>query len=178
MADPLVKVDGIAGATDLGDGRVVLILDLPRRWRGTRRGARPRGEAAARCMSATANLHPVHRGRDRPTRCRSRDVAHIEMVEQVTAVPNAAPSSTASCSRAARSCPALNLRARFGFERAPYDLRTRLLVVQRGRPHVGLVVDARARVRDDRPGGDPAAGDGADRAERPLSRGVANSAIG
>jgi two-component system chemotaxis sensor kinase CheA len=27
IADPLVKVDGIAGATDLGDGRVVLILD-------------------------------------------------------------------------------------------------------------------------------------------------------
>jgi two-component system chemotaxis sensor kinase CheA len=27
MADPLVKVEGISGATDLGDGRVVLILD-------------------------------------------------------------------------------------------------------------------------------------------------------
>ena len=30
MADPLVKVDGVTGATDLGDGRVVLILDLLR----------------------------------------------------------------------------------------------------------------------------------------------------
>lgn len=29
MADPLVKVSGVSGATDLGDGRVVLILDLP-----------------------------------------------------------------------------------------------------------------------------------------------------
>jgi two-component system chemotaxis sensor kinase CheA len=28
LADPLVKVGGLAGATDLGDGRVVLILDL------------------------------------------------------------------------------------------------------------------------------------------------------
>jgi len=27
IVDPLVKVDGISGATDLGDGRVVLILD-------------------------------------------------------------------------------------------------------------------------------------------------------
>jgi len=27
IADPLIRVDGIAGATDLGDGRVVLILD-------------------------------------------------------------------------------------------------------------------------------------------------------
>ncbi|HVL66223.1 MAG TPA: chemotaxis protein CheW, partial [Vicinamibacterales bacterium] len=29
MADPLVRVGGIVGATDLGDGRVVLILDPP-----------------------------------------------------------------------------------------------------------------------------------------------------
>ena len=27
IADPLVRVDGISGATDLGDGHVVLILD-------------------------------------------------------------------------------------------------------------------------------------------------------
>jgi two-component system chemotaxis sensor kinase CheA len=30
LTDPLVKVDGVAGATDLGDGRVVLILDAQR----------------------------------------------------------------------------------------------------------------------------------------------------
>jgi two-component system chemotaxis sensor kinase CheA len=30
MADPLIKAEGITGATDLGDGRVVLILDLAR----------------------------------------------------------------------------------------------------------------------------------------------------
>jgi two-component system chemotaxis sensor kinase CheA len=29
LEDPLVKVPGVAGATDLGDGRAVLILDLP-----------------------------------------------------------------------------------------------------------------------------------------------------
>jgi two-component system chemotaxis sensor kinase CheA len=28
LNDPLVKVAGVAGATDLGDGRVVLILDV------------------------------------------------------------------------------------------------------------------------------------------------------
>jgi len=38
--------------------------------------------------------------------------------------------------------PALNLRARFGFERAPYDTRTRLLVVQAAGRTVGLVVDS------------------------------------
>jgi two-component system chemotaxis sensor kinase CheA len=29
MMDAMIKVDGVAGATDLGDGRVVLILNLP-----------------------------------------------------------------------------------------------------------------------------------------------------
>jgi two-component system chemotaxis sensor kinase CheA len=29
MADEMIKADGVAGATDLGDGRVVLILHLP-----------------------------------------------------------------------------------------------------------------------------------------------------
>jgi two-component system chemotaxis sensor kinase CheA len=28
LADPLVQVRGLAGATELGDGRVVLILDV------------------------------------------------------------------------------------------------------------------------------------------------------
>jgi two-component system chemotaxis sensor kinase CheA len=34
--DPLIHVDGIAGATDLGDGRAVLILDAPAVARGSR----------------------------------------------------------------------------------------------------------------------------------------------
>jgi purine-binding chemotaxis protein CheW len=35
----------------------------------------------------------------------------------------------------------ISLRARFGFERAPYDRRSRLVVVQAGGRSVGLVVD-------------------------------------
>ena len=34
--DPLIQVDGVAGATDLGDGRAVLILDVQTMARGTR----------------------------------------------------------------------------------------------------------------------------------------------
>ena len=40
MVDPLVRVDGVTGATDLGDGRVVLILDLVRLGQETRKQAR------------------------------------------------------------------------------------------------------------------------------------------
>ncbi len=73
---------------------------------------------------------------------RSRDVAHIEMVEQVTAVPNAAAVVDGVVFSRGQVVPALNLRARFGFEKAPYDLSTRLLVVHDQGRSVGLVVDA------------------------------------
>jgi purine-binding chemotaxis protein CheW len=73
---------------------------------------------------------------------RSRDVAHVEMVEQVTAVPNAMPFVDGVVFSRGAVVPALNLRARFGFEKAPYDLATRLLVVRAGDRTVGLVVDA------------------------------------
>ncbi len=73
---------------------------------------------------------------------RSRDVAHIEMVEQVTAVPNAAHFVDGVVFSRGQVVPALNLRARFGFEKAPYDLSTRLLVVHAAGRSVGVVVDA------------------------------------
>ena len=73
---------------------------------------------------------------------RSRDVAHIEMVEQVTAVPNAAHFVDGVVFSRGQVVPALNLRARFGFDKAPYDLSTRLLVVHEAGRSVGLVVDA------------------------------------
>ena len=72
---------------------------------------------------------------------RSRDVAHVEMVDQVTAVPNAASFVDGVVFSRGVVVPALNLRARFGFERAPYDLSTRLLVVHSGDRTVGLIVD-------------------------------------
>ena len=73
---------------------------------------------------------------------RSRDVAHIEMLEQITAVPNAAAFVDGVVFSRGQVVPALNLRARFGFARSPVDLSTRLLVVRAGERSVGLVVDA------------------------------------
>ena len=73
---------------------------------------------------------------------RSRDVAHVEMIDQVTAVPNAAHFVDGVVFSRGQVVPALNLRARFGFDKAPYDLPTRLLVVRDNDRSVGLVVDA------------------------------------
>jgi purine-binding chemotaxis protein CheW len=73
---------------------------------------------------------------------RSREVAHVEMIEQVTAVPNASHVVDGVVFSRGQVVPALNLRARFGFPKMPYDLSTRLLVVQGAGRTVGLVVDA------------------------------------
>jgi purine-binding chemotaxis protein CheW len=73
---------------------------------------------------------------------RSGDVQHVEMIEQVTRVPNAAAFVDGVVFSRGQVVPAVNLRARFGFERAPYDLRTRLIVVHRDGRSVGLIVDA------------------------------------
>lgn len=72
----------------------------------------------------------------------SQDVAHVEMVEQITKVPNAPAFVDGVVFSRGQVVPAINMRARFGFERAPIDIATRLLVVQRGGRSVGLLVDA------------------------------------
>lgn len=72
----------------------------------------------------------------------SHDVAHVEMVEQVTRVPDAPPYVDGVVFSRGQVVPAINLRARFGFERAPLDVAARLLVVSSHGRSVGLLVDA------------------------------------
>jgi purine-binding chemotaxis protein CheW len=71
----------------------------------------------------------------------SQRVQHMEMVEKVTPVPNAAHSVEGVVFSRGQVVPVINLRARFGFDRVPIDQRTRLLVVQHGTRHVGLLAD-------------------------------------
>jgi purine-binding chemotaxis protein CheW len=73
---------------------------------------------------------------------RSREVQHMEMLDGITQVPNAAPFVDGVVFSRGQVVPAVNLRARFGFNRAPYDLRTRLIVVQADGRSVGLVADS------------------------------------
>ena len=157
MADALIRVDGVSGATDLGDGRVVLILDSP---------ALARARAPHRRLEVAPMTEPFILFTVAGTTygLRSRDVAHIEMVDQITAVPNAAHFVDGVVFSRGQVVPALNLRARFGFERAPYDLSTRLLVVREGGAQRRAGRRRREGVRGARPGVDSAARLGADRA--------------
>lgn len=69
-------------------------------------------------------------------------VAHVEMVDAVTRVPNAAPFVDGVVFSRGAVVPAVNLRARFGFDRDGFTVRTRLIVVHATGRTVGLIVDS------------------------------------
>src|ERR687890_737682 len=73
---------------------------------------------------------------------RSRFVRHLEMIEHVTPVPNAPPAVEGVVLARGQVIPALSLRKRFGFKGAPFDLRSRLMVVSTGGRTIGLIVDS------------------------------------
>lgn len=72
---------------------------------------------------------------------RSNDVEQMEMVEHITPVPNAPYFVEGLVFLRGEVIPAINLRARFGFEKVEYDIKTRIIVVQKGTRKVGLIVD-------------------------------------
>ena len=72
----------------------------------------------------------------------SGEVRHMEMIEDITRVPNAPGFIDGVVFSRGQVVPVVNLRARFGFERAAVDLRSRLIVVQSAGRLIGLVVDA------------------------------------
>jgi len=71
-----------------------------------------------------------------------RQVKQMEMVEEMTPVPNAPAYVEGLIFIRGQVVPAINLRARFGFDRIPYDLTARLVVVRSGERNVGLIVDS------------------------------------
>ena len=72
----------------------------------------------------------------------SGEVRHMEMIDDITRVPNAPSFVDGVVFSRGEVVPVVNLRVRFGFERAAFDLRSRLIVVQSGSRLIGLVVDA------------------------------------
>ena len=72
----------------------------------------------------------------------SHAVQRMEMVEHVTPVPNTRAFVDGVVFSRGHVVPAISLRARFGFERAAYDLKTRLIIVTHADRVVGLIVDA------------------------------------
>lgn len=68
-------------------------------------------------------------------------VQQMEMVENITPVPNALPFVEGVVFSRGQVIPVLNLRLRFGFPKIPHDLRTRLIVIHTRARTLGLLVD-------------------------------------
>jgi chemotaxis signal transduction protein len=68
-------------------------------------------------------------------------IEQLEMVGAITPVPNAPGFVDGVTSVRGKVVPVVNLRARFGFDRAEADMRSRLVIVRSGQRIVGLLVD-------------------------------------
>lgn len=73
---------------------------------------------------------------------RSSSVLQLEMVENITPVPNAESTVEGVVFSRGEVIPAINLRTRFGLEKVPFDLRSRLIVVRVQDRNIGLIVDS------------------------------------
>src|SRR5919106_4249123 len=72
---------------------------------------------------------------------RSGSVQQIDMIDDITTVPNAHPALEGVALVRGQVIPALNLRVRFGFDKIERDLRSRLVVISTGTRVVGMIVD-------------------------------------
>jgi two-component system chemotaxis sensor kinase CheA len=160
LSDPLLAIDGLAGAAELGDGRPIFILDAARLARSPRqewRRSAPPASLRPTSYPGGARRHTKEHPMADPQSTSeqfvlfelagatyglpSRLVRHMELVEQLTPVPNAIAYLAGVVFSRGQVLPAVDLRARFGFERIPYTLRTRMIVVESDKRTIGLIVD-------------------------------------
>lgn len=73
---------------------------------------------------------------------RAELVQQMEMIETITPVPNAPKFVEGVVFSRGQVIPAINLRVRLGLEKAKYDLRTRLIVIQTNQRTVGAIADS------------------------------------
>jgi purine-binding chemotaxis protein CheW len=73
---------------------------------------------------------------------RSEQVQQIEVVENVTPVPNTPDYVDGIVYLRGKVVPVINLRTRFGLERQPFDIYSRLVVIELEQRVVGLAVDS------------------------------------
>jgi purine-binding chemotaxis protein CheW len=73
---------------------------------------------------------------------RAELVQQMEMIETITPVPNAPKFVEGVVFSRGQVIPAIDLRVRLGLEKAKYDLRTRLIVIQTNNRTVGAIADS------------------------------------
>ncbi|HLN22278.1 MAG TPA: chemotaxis protein CheW [Bacteroidales bacterium] len=73
---------------------------------------------------------------------RSIDVQQMEMVENITPVPNTPAYVEGVMFSRGEAIPVINLRSRFGIEKIEYNIKTRVIVVRNEERTAGLIADA------------------------------------
>lgn len=73
---------------------------------------------------------------------RSRYVQQLEMVENITPVPNTPKYIEGVMFSRGQVIPVIHLRLRFGLERKEFDVRTRIIVVRHEERITGLIADS------------------------------------
>ncbi|VXD25052.1 CheA signal transduction histidine kinase; fused chemotactic sensory histidine kinase in two-component regulatory system with CheB and CheY: sensory histidine kinase; signal sensing protein [Planktothrix serta PCC 8927] len=151
LTDPFVQVMGIAGATELGDRRVVLIVDVGALIRYSTLQTSPSPFLTANRqpptltpmsdLATSTQSYILFELADTLYGIPSQIVQQMEMIEQITTVPNTLPFVEGVVFSRGQVIPVINLRVRFGLEKTAYNLRTRLIVIHTNHRTIGLIVD-------------------------------------
>lgn len=72
----------------------------------------------------------------------SQIVQQMEMIDRITPVPNTPNFVEGVVFSRGQVIPAINLRVRFGWEKVPYNIRTRLIIINVNNRTVGLIADS------------------------------------
>src|SRR5207245_8361582 len=102
--------------------------------------SKQRGKAVMNQQNANAETYILFEIAGTTYGVSSRSVQQMEMVEHITPLPNAPAFIEGVVFTRGQVIPAVNLRTRFGFEKAPHTTRTRLIVTNHNGRGVGLVV--------------------------------------
>lgn len=150
LRDPLTRVPGITGAGEFSGGKIALILDLNALIRGDKNHlsvAAPYERKKASHVDRRGNKsgetpYLLFKLAGATYGIPSYLVRQVEILSEITLVPNVADFVEGVVLSRGHVIPALNPRVRFGLEKVPFDLDTRLAVIDTGERMAGIVVDA------------------------------------
>ena len=149
LPDSYINLKSFSGGTELGDGRVVLILDVQKLSYDeisesttiNHVNTNAERQVPEEETHTTAPYILFHLGKTSYA-ILSKHLKQLEMIEDITPVPNAPDFIEGLVFSRGELITAINLRLRFGFEKATHTIQSRLLVIHNNKQNVGLIVDS------------------------------------
>ncbi|MCP4701399.1 MAG: chemotaxis protein CheA [Gammaproteobacteria bacterium] len=146
LRDPLTQVHGITGVGEFDGKQIALILDvnalLLENKKNISTAAPEKKKISSRAEKSGETPYLLFELAGTTYGISSRLVQQVEMLESITPVPNVPDFVEGIVLSRGQVIPAINPRLRFGLEKAPHDVNTRLAVINTGERMAGIVVDA------------------------------------